>query len=831
MFKHYLIIALRNLVKNKINSAIKIIGLALGFSAGLIVLIVNYSELTWDSFWVDSDKIYKFEFYNGNIATSSFTSARLASVIHKVAPDIEAVGRLERSMIMVSFPDPKTAQMQLFHQSVTRIDDSILDIFSLSESAGSLADFRNNPTAAIINKTIAKRYFGNSNPIGKHFTISASQLQGPSVDATDKKDDEQRIYKVVAVIEDVNRRSNEVYQVVIPLQEKESHKNSWFDRTLSTYIKLNNVSNLPVVQDSINRYVKEYLSNENAFSDIDLNFRAINIVDLHLDGADQKGGRKQIFLLYLLGFLVLTITLINHINLTLSSFLQRKKEIALRRLSGASYWQLFIQFWIDAFCYLLLSILFALMVVEPIVPYIASILNLRLEDKLLQANGLLVSVLLLFLASSLLIATYTVLRVAGGSLTSVLQANRSRETLGDIRLRKVFYTLQVVGGSALLICVVIASLQVNRMTTFDPGYNTKNVFFFHGQQFLSANKGQFSELKSKIESNPAVKNITRARPSLLGAFSQPSYISRADLTKTDAVTIALEHIPDFAVLDTFEVDLLAGSLPDHGDEFLNSLNVTSTSKAKSLPPNELVICEETRALLGYTNAQEAIGQSIKMYMGEHGIPMKIVAVTEPFHFGDINQPPKPCAFWQVTFGNAINWSINYDGDNYKEVQTLINKIWGEVMGGVPSVYPLQGVIDASANREKVLVSFLYVLAAVSIIISLLGLYGFARLNIQKRQLEIALRKLHGASPLQIISLLTKDFTLLVILGNFIAWPIAIYGLSKWLENFYQPVDLIFWAPVACAIALCTSLLLTNATVFLQSILIARKRPTDALYYE
>ncbi len=831
MFKHYLIIALRNLVKNKVNSAIKIIGLALGFAAGLVVLIVNYSELTWDSFWVDSGKIYKFEFYNGNIATSSFTTAKLAGVIRELAPDVDAVGRLERSMIMVSFSDPKTAQMKLFNQSVTRIDDSILDIFLLSESVGNLADFRDNPTAAIINKTIAKRYFGDDDPIGKQFTISASQLHGPSVDVTDKKNDELKIYNVVAVIEDVNNRSNEVYEIIIPLQDRESHKRSWFDRTLSTYIKLKDASSLQIVQGSINRYVKENLSNENTFSDIDLNFRAINIVNLHLEGVDEQGGRKQIFLLYLLGFLVLAITLINHTNLTLSSYLQRKKEIALRRLTGASYWQLFVQFWTDAFCYLLLAIFFALMIVEPIVPYIASILNLRLEEKLLQANGLLMSVMFLFLASSLLIATYTIIRVAGGPLVSVLHANRSQETLGDIRLRKVFYTLQVIGGSALLICVVIASLQVKKMTTFDPGYNTKNVYFFHGQQFLSANKGQFSELKSKIESHPAVKSIARARPSLLGTFSQPSYISRADQTKIDAITIGLEHVPDFKVLDTFEIGLLAGSLPDRGDEFLNSLNAPSTSGAESRPTNELVICEETGRLLGYSSAQEAIGQSIKMYMGEHGIPMKIVAVTEPFHFGKINQPPKPCVFWQVAFGNAMNWSINYNGDDYSEVQTLINKIWAEVMGGAPSVYPLQGIIDASANREKVLVSFLYVIATASIIISLLGLYGFARLNIQKRQLEIALRKLHGASPLQIVRLLSKEFTLLVLLGNFIAWPIAIYGLSKWLENFYQPVELIFWAPVACVIALCISLLLTNATVFMQSILIARKRPTDALHYE
>lgn len=159
MLFHYWKMAFRQLLKNKIQSLVKITGLALGLAGALLVLIVNYSESTWDGFWKDAGQIYKFEAYDGTKALSGFTPAILAETLRELAPEIDAVGRLQRSIILVQLPNPQTKSVQSFNQSVTRIDDSILDIFSLSETKGSLASFRNNPGAVIISESTSKKVF------------------------------------------------------------------------------------------------------------------------------------------------------------------------------------------------------------------------------------------------------------------------------------------------------------------------------------------------------------------------------------------------------------------------------------------------------------------------------------------------------------------------------------------------------------------------------------------------------------------------------------------------------------------------------------------------
>lgn len=828
MLLHYWVMAIRQLLKHKIHSLVKILGLALGLAGALLAVIVNYSEASWDGFWQGADQVYKFEAYDGSKALSGFTPAILADTVRELAPEIGVVGRLQRAIMLVQFPNLETQTVESFEQSVTRIDDAILDIFLFDGKNGHLDNFRKNPTAAIISESTAKKYFGAVDAIGKQFSISASQLEGPGV-ASQEGPDEQKLYTIVAVIADVSTRSNERYQLIIPYIDQQRDINSnWISRTLSSYLKVSDEMQLNGIEARLNSHVKKQHAEQKVGSNIDINFKLIPLQKVHTHGAEVSGGTQQIILLFVLGFLSLFITLVNHINLSFSNYLQRTKEMGLRRLAGAQQGQLFIQIWIESLLYLLLAGLLAFIILEPLLPFIASSLQIRLENGLLLEPWLLVAIAGLFLFASLVIAGYPVVRVTRASLAVALRANRARETLVDTQLRKTFYLLQLIASSLLLVSVVIVNAQLDKFRHFDPGYNTNAIYFFHGQEFLSANMGQFSQLKARLESNPAIQGVARTRMGLLGSRTESGLVSTMDQDKAHAIQIALENVPDFNALRMFQVPLLAGELPQNGDKFLTG---SLGTPANGLGANELVICEAVLPLLGFTNAQDALHQTIKLYMGDFGIPMKIIAVTGKFHFGEFYSASSPCVFWQVQFGNAMSWGINFKGAEFPQVETYIKQVWKDVMGGTPNVMSLRDMVEASVGREKTLQTFLHLIAVITVVISLLGLYGLVQLSLQKRQLELALRKLHGASPMQILKLLTREFAVLALLANLIALPIAVYVARYWLENFYQPINLWWWIPVAALVSVGLTLVLTQASVSLQAIAIARKRPALALAHE
>lgn len=828
MLLHYCLLAMRQLLKNKIQSIVKIVGLVLGLAGALLVIIVNYSEITWDGFWDNASQIYKFEAYDGDKALSGYTPPILAETLRELVPEEVVVGRLQRSMILVQFPNQKTQTLESFNQSVTRIDDAILDIFSLPEKKGNLDNFRNNPLAAIINESTAKKYFGNIDPIGRQFSIGLDQLEGPAAMSKEIQGD-RKLYTIVAVIADVSLRSNEYYQLIVPYVEmrNEADKN-WLSRSLSTYIKSSDSKYLDDIELQLNNYVRQQQAEQSLRSNIDINFKSIPLQKVHLQGVDASGATQQITLLYILGFLVLFITLVNHINLSLSGCLQRKKEMALRRLAGVKRGQLFVQIWIESLLFLLLAGLLAFILLEPFLPFIAHSLNVRLDDGLLLEYSLLITIAGLFLFSSLVVAIYPVLRVTKSSLAVALHANRARETPADMRLRKMFYLLQLVASSLLLASVVIVNAQLNKFKNFDPGYNTESIYFFHGQQFFNANAGQFAQLKARLKENPAIQEVARARMGLLGSKAESGFISKMDQDKAHAVHIMVENVPDFNVLHMFQVPLLAGQLSQNNDKFLTG---TSNKSTNGFGANELVICEDVLPLLGFASAQDALNQTIKFYMNDFGIPMKVIAVSGKFHFGEFYSAPLPCVFWQVQFGNAMSWGVNFKGAGFDQANTYIKQVWKDVMGGTPYVIPLGGIIQASVGREETFRYFLQIIAIIAVTISILGLYGLIQLTLQKRQLEIALRKLHGASPAQILKLLNREFALLVIFANLLTLPVSVYFANHWLENFYQPINLWWWISIATTISVCLTLLLTQVTVSLHAMAIARKRPSLTLAHD
>ncbi|HSC67686.1 MAG TPA: ABC transporter permease, partial [Cellvibrio sp.] len=824
-----LVVTLRHFLKHKLTSAIKIIGLALGLAASLVVMIVNYSELTWDAFWPDADRLYLVESYNINQTNSSSTPHQLKRTIEENIAQISAVARLTRSILLINLPDNPSNATNTFQQSVTRADHTLVDIFSFNTLAGDLDVFQNHSNAAIISKTVAQKYFGAANPIGKTISIATSQLQGPNKQATNSETDTANLFKVVAVIEDTNLRSNEVFQVIIPYQDvADRYATDWNNLQVKTYVKLAaGVAPLAVDQKLAAIAEQNIVNNLNPAALAQ--FKLISIADVYLSGVDAYGNTRNIWMLYLLGLLIIAISLVNHINLTLSGYLQRQREIALRRLAGATNFKLFLLFWAESLVYLLGAFFIALMLVEPLMPKLADQLGLRLQVGLLQLNGLTGSVLLLLLISSLIIALYPCINFGNIKPARILHANQSKDSIKNIRLRKLLLTLQLVCASGLLVSVGLVAMQMQKLTEFRPGYNIDQIVFVHGQQLMSANIGQLNQFKSRLEAVPEIKAVARMTPNLLGMNAQVEKVSRADQPPENSRFISTLHVPDYNVFNLLQIPLIAGELPATGDSFL--INGGKMPPAAITPSRNIILCNNALHLFGFASAEAAVGQQLLLFRGGRAIPFNIAGITGYLHVGDLNGGPKPCLFQQTQFGNAMSWGIRHDTNKIQPLLDQISTIWAEVFSGTPYSWQLKETVANYHKHQQLLANFIYAFTGIALLISLLGIYGLAGLNAQKRAREIALRKLHGASAWQIILLLTREFSLLVIIANVIAWPITIYAISRWLENFYNKIDMWLWAPFFCVLAGVIAFTITWLTVSGQALAVAMSKPADSLREE
>ncbi|HEY0892666.1 MAG TPA: ABC transporter permease, partial [Cellvibrio sp.] len=336
MFKHYLIIALRNLVKNKINSAIKIIGLGLGLAAVLTVTIVNYSELTWDSFWKDADQIYlvRSESRIGNrqnimdvVSEVHYPKLRTSLSeqlwMTKIEPSSTEVSLVETNK---SVPLPKPIL-------ITQVDPDFLAIFQPDVLAGDLSTFSLNPDAAIISQTIAKQIFGKESPLGKVLEFRLP----PTIDQ--QKSGEQpalQQIRIIAVVDIDNSRSHIIPSIFFPRLQNPPILTDQGSYMRDTYVKAKKRLEASHIETLLNKAGEAGFSNddeENKYNRI--KYSLMPIAERHMNDSASDGNRTRVVILSLLGIIILIVAIGNFISLGLAGYVARQKEVALRRMQGA----------------------------------------------------------------------------------------------------------------------------------------------------------------------------------------------------------------------------------------------------------------------------------------------------------------------------------------------------------------------------------------------------------------------------------------------------------------------------------------------------------------
>lgn len=847
MLTHYLMIALRNLLKNKAQSFIIIFGLALGLAACIIIMLVNHAELTRDAFWKDADKIYVVEQIGSPGQPDSHMRTLNAEVKHQIEdffPEIRHSARLFSGFTPVTVADvddePKT-----FSEPVSQVDPEFLDIFHFDVVHGDIKKLSNAPNSVILSSYYASKYFGDSDALGRTITIDVSGLG--SATGNPSSGDQRQDYSVIAVIDDTPYRTEIFYGIIIPYSDPAPTDNDDAEnstRTIyynaRTFIKLERADQLRHIEARLSDFMDStydrFFYNNRSPSEF-IKLKLTGIAQTHLAAEGSQSPKERIWMLYLLAFIILAMASINTLNLTLAAYAQRQREVALRKTLGARRYEIFLQFWIDALLKVTAAFLLALILLEYLVPWLSAVLQLRNTRDFLYTGHFFTHLLFLVLILSLVIGCYPGIYLSRIKPALVLHTSRAHETLGSIRLRKFLVVIQFGMSAALIIAAGLVSIQLYKVMQYDPGYQTKNILYVYHHVLRHTNEGQFNNLKQQLQNLPGVLTVSATTLGIPGQDSLIAQVARGAQPIDQALALQLSFLTDSDQFLLFDIPLLAGRKVRLAsvDPLAGGQPPNESVADSPAPIDEIIINLQAVKFLGFNSPEAAVNQTITQYSDNPertGTPRKIVGVTDWLHLGTHDRDAAPTMFWMPNM-NPMRYAlgIRFRDGNRKAVEEGTQKIWQDIFGSSPNTWLLEDDIAKQYANQYTTAKFIYIFSAVAIVISTLGLYGLAALSAHKRTREIALRKLHGASAFNIIKMLAADFSKLVLIANILAWPLAFYAMDYWLQSFRLKIDLMVWGSVLAATALALALAIAWLTLTLQAWKVAQTKPADALREE
>ena len=561
----------------------------------------------------------------------------------------------------------------------------------------------------------------------------------------------------------------------------------------------------------------------------------VNLRDVHLgiaqDGAQTPGNDKRTITTFaIIALLILGMAVVNFTNLATARASQRAREVALRKVLGATRRQLIVQFVAESVLISAASMLLALALVELLIKPFAAFLDSGIELTYLGSGGILLPAILLTLVVGVVSGLYPAFFLSRFQPAQVLKANRSAaETPGSGRLRAGLVVLQFAVSIGLIICTAVIYGQTVYARTVDPGYKRDHIL-----QVEELSRAQLWPLAERIvEQAKRVPGVTAASLADIGVNTDNNNNSFIVPPGKKQVLIGQYNV-GAGYLDAMGLKLLAGRWFDANRPADDSTTPyppkPEVEKALAARGLNVVINEYAMRRLGFKSPQDAVGKVVKgdVVCEDCGlVSLTIVGVVGDSRFRTVRTPIEPIMFRKVTAGPG--WMVvRYNGDP-KAVRSALEQQWKQTTSEVPfSAKFSEDVIGEAYQKEDARAQMFAAFSVLAVIIGCLGLFGLAAFTAERRTKEIGIRKVLGARTRDIVRLLVWQFSRPVIIANIIAWPIAWWLMRDWLNGFDQRIAL---TPLPFLVAAAVALGIAIATVVGHAARVARSNPIHALRYE
>ncbi len=808
MFKNYLKITFRNLKRYKGHSLINIAGLATGIACCLLILLLVRDNLRFDRFHEHKNQIYRVivqqpgRFYMG-MDYFAVTPAPLASALKEDFPEVIAATRIYRSNDIIMSTEDK----RFYEDGFLWADDHFFEIFSFPFLRGDPSKALSEPYSMIISERMAHKYFGDEDPIGKIMALS-----------------NRYDFTVTGIMKDVPQNSHLQFDFLAPLttlnsiRGQEDYLERWGNYSYYTYILLPGGYSPKDLEIKFPGFVEKYMGDRlRQMRQQDPTRQAPRfflqpLKRIHLYShvnfeVSPNGDIKQIYLLSALALVILLIACINYMNLATAGSAIRAREVGMRKVIGAQRRQLIRQFIGESVFLSFIAVLLATILVELILPAFNSLLGKNIRLHLLHDWDFSLSLICVALFMGIISGSYPAFFLSSFQPSAVLKGSIKANIKGST-LRRILVIFQFSASIALVISTVIIYSQLEYIRNKKLGFNREQVVVLPVRdRELRENHEPF---KYELLQNPAV----------LGCAASTWLPNNIRTNVGDTVWEGMEEGADLQVyllevdydfIDLFEIELVEGR---------------NFSREFSTDSRAYIINEAARKIFGW---EKALGKRFGFRGGTEKEEIgQIIGVVKDFHSLSLHQEIQPLVI-HLAENMAPYLSLKIRAENIPRTIGFLKEKWKKFSPNYPFEFfflddDFEKMYRAETRLGKICVSF----TVLAVFIACLGLFGLASFTSEQRTKEIGVRKVLGASVSQIAILLSKEFAKWVLIASLIAWPVAYYAVSQWLQSFAYRVSIGIWIFfLATGLALFVAMM----TVSFKAAKAALTNPVDALRYE
>lgn len=809
MLSHYLKIALRNLLKQKMYGLINILGLSIGLASCVLIMLFVLEHLSYDTFHENSDRIYRVN-YKAKLTPNEdpfyigATPPPVARTLMNEFPEIEMATRIYPGGSLIRYQDKAFEET-----NILAVDSNFFQMFSFALKEGNPDEVFTQPNSVIITEDMAKKYFGDEQAMGKIVSFGA----------------ERTPYKVVGVAQNPPKNSHFTFHMLTSISSASQVQQfdwSWVWSALTTYVQLKEgtlakglETKFPgMIKRHVGRTIQRIFSTsvekfEKDGGNIQLILQPLLDIHLHSEGITSglgtHGNITYLYIFSCVAAFVLLLACINFMNLSTARSAGRSKEVGVRKVLGSQRSQLVSQFLTESILTCLIAMLVAVAFTEIFLLLFRDSLFDGLHSHLLEHSWLWVIMVGLLFLVGIIAGSYPAFYLSSFKPVEVLKG-KLRMGMRNNFIRSTLVVFQFTVSVCLIICTMLVYQQVNYLGNKHLGFDKENVIVIMNTDRLGTNTQVF---KNKLNSLPKVisSSFSTGLPS---TWVAPELFTPVGLGKGDNL---LSYIhADYEYLQTLNIKL------KEGRNFSRDFTSDEQENARAL-----LINEAAAKVLGWENP---VGKYLSSKRGD-GTGQEIIGVMKDYNFKSLHHAVEPLIIMLSQEGDYL--SVRVKPGETGKILAIIEQQWKSLSPGAPFDYFfLDERMNAQYRAEQQTGKIFTVFTSLAILIACLGLFGLAAFTAEQRTKEIGIRKVLGASTVSVVQLLSRNFLKLVLVANVLAWPLAWYIMHTWLQEFPYRITIGIWAFAGAALLTAVMALLT---VVFQAMKAAHANPVKSLRTE
>ena len=812
MLKNFFITVFRNFSRNKFYTILNIVGLSVGLICSILIVLFIQDELSYDKYNVNHKRIVRLasDFsINGKRDRVATTPMPFGPTFLQEFPEVENFVRIQGS----GRQQFKYGEKVFYEEKIAYIDSSVFNVFSYQLLKGDPDKALIEPYTIVLNETLANKYFGDSDPIGKVLIVG-----------------ENRSFTVTGVMQDIPSNShfrfNGFYSMktLEALRGKEKFNStepiSFWNFNNYTFLLLKENTNSDAISEKFPMYYEKYMKSLGDQLGVEYELIVQKLANLHLKSDLQwdapTGNIKYVYILSAIALFILSIAGINYMNMATARSVKRAKEVGVRKVVGAYRDSLIRQFLMESLSITFLALIIAIIVVELILPMFNALVNKDLALTMSETPEILLFSVLLAFVLGIASGCYPAFYLSSFQPAKILKSATNKGKTGGL-LRKTLVISQFTVSAIMISGTIIVAAQLNYMNNKDLGFNKNDILVTIVRD--STVKTKMKPLKQELQKNPNVKAVATSS-SLIGfGGSKTVHLYEGNNGME-------EYALNFNVIDFDYLDLMGMKIMQ-GRKFDRKF-ATDTSSA-------FIVNQATVDKFSW--GEKALGKKLQLGVKIEGalddddvMLGEVIGVVADFHYRPLRETIEPINFVVSEEPDSKHiLHIKLSHCNRDETIKYIEKVWDEFSPNMSfNYFFLDDRMEENYDSEKRLTWIFSIFSMLSILIAALGLFGLSAFMAEQRTKELGVRKVLGARVDQLVYLLTKEFIKLIIVANILAVPITYWAMNTWLNDFSYRIQISWWV---FALSVIFSLIIGLLTVSWQSYRAASADPVHAIKYE